>query len=324
MLETVAILGAGGAIGIHVAAELQRRQIPVIAVGRDTKRLCEVLGNAEPGEDRGLTVRGADLSTPEGARVACAGATSIVYAVGAPYHQFELHPKMMQHTVDAAIAEGVRRLVVISSVYSYGEPQTERVAEDHPREPVARKGQFRKQQEDIALAAHAGGKLQTVVLHLPDFLGPHAKQSFSTTLFEAALGNKKANWLGDPSLQHEFVYVPDVAPVVAALLAREDVWGERYNLAGSGLITGQDLIHQIYYAACRRPRYRTAGKSMLQLMGLFNPLMRELVEMQYLMETPVFLDDRKLQGKLGSIQRTPYANAITATIAWLRGIPSLA
>jgi hypothetical protein len=38
----------------------------------------------------------------------------------------------------------------------------------------------------------------------------------------------------------------------------------------------------------------------------------------------VFLDDRKLQAKLGPTARTPYANAITGTIAWLRDIPSLA
>lgn len=318
-METVAVLGAAGAVGIHVTAELQRRQIPVVAVGRSTQRLRDAVGEAS-----GLSFRAADLTKPEGAREACAGASSIVYAVGAPYHQFQLHPLMMRNTVDAAIATGVRRLLVISSVYSYGAPLTQFVDEEHPRNPDARKGQFRKEQEDIAMAAHAPGKLETIVLHLPDFLGPHASQSFSTTLFEAALANRTANWLGDPGLLHEFIYVPDVAPVVASLLARDDVWGERYNLAGSGLIAGQEFIRQIYIAACRRPRFRTAGRGMLRLMGVFSPLMRELVEMQYLMESPVFLNDSKLQARVGPTYRTPYANAITATIAWLRGIPSLA
>ncbi len=315
----VAILGAGGAIGVHLAAELQRRQIPIVAVGRNQGRLREALG-----ETSKTALRTADLTTVEGAREACKGTSAIVYAVGAPYDRFDLHPKMMANTVEAAKAEGVRRLVVISSVYSYGAPQSARVAEDHPRNPTTRKGRFRKDQEDIAMAAHAAGELEVIVLHLPDFLGPHARASFSTTLFEAALANKTANWLGNPKLKHEFVFVPDVAPVVADLLGRDDVWGERYNLAGSGLIEGEDLMRRIYVAACRRPRYRVAGKGMLRMLGLFNPLMRELVEMQYLMETPVFLDDARLEGKLGPIRRTPYANAITATIAWLRGIPSLA
>jgi nucleoside-diphosphate-sugar epimerase len=318
-MRQVAILGAAGCIGIHTAKELRRRGIRVTAVGRSENRLRQAIG-----EDEGVTFRTADLTQPEGARRACEGAESIVYSVGAPYPRFDLHPPMMRRTVDAAAAAGVKRLIVVSSVYSYGHPRAAFVTEDHPREPETRKGAFRKEQEDIALAAHAAGKLQVVVLHLPDFLGPYAENSFSTSIFQSALANKTANWLGDPTLQHEFIYVPDVAPVIADLLERDDVWGERYNLAGPGTIQGEDFIRRVYNAACRRCRYRSVGAGMLRFMGWWNPMMRELVEMQYLMEKPVILDDSKLRAKLGKIEKTYYANAITGTIAWLRGIPSLA
>ncbi|MCU0229228.1 MAG: NAD(P)H-binding protein, partial [Bryobacterales bacterium] len=187
MNKPVAILGAAGAVGIHVTAELDRRGITTLAVGRDLSRL-----QGTAGQHKLCHLRGADLSRPEEARAACAGAASIVYAVGVPYHRFDLHPKLMSNVVEAAKAEGVQRLLVISSVYSYGAPQTQWVAEDHPRQPQTRKGALRKQQEDIAMAAHASGDLQVLVLHLPDFLGPYASQSFSTTLFQAALANKTA------------------------------------------------------------------------------------------------------------------------------------
>ena len=318
-METVAIFGATGAIGVHVAAELKVRKMSAVVVGRSESRLRTAFAEGE-----GLVRRTADLSSPEGARAACDGVHSIVYSVGAPYDQFQLHPVMMRNTVNAAREAGVRRLIVISSVYSYGAPRTPRVAEDHPREPVTRKGKFRREQEEIAMSAQASGDLECIVLHLPDFLGPHAEQSFSTLLFRSALANQTANWLGDPGLPHEFIYVPDVAPVVVDLVQRDDVWGEHYNLAGFGAITGTEFLDQIYSAASRRPRYRSVGRPMLHLLGLFNPLMRELVEMSYLQETPVILDDSKLQLKLGPITKTPYANAITATVAWMRGIPSLA
>ena len=45
---------------------------------------------------------------------------------------------------------------------------------------------------------------------------------------------------------------------------------------------------------------------MLRLLGLFNPLMRELVEMHYLQTTPVLMDDSALHGLLGTIHKTPY------------------
>jgi nucleoside-diphosphate-sugar epimerase len=318
-MGTTAILGAAGAIGIHTAKELARQGTAVKVVGRTKFRLDEIFGSTP-----GISSQSADLSTAEGAKAACEGADTIVFSAGAPYNRFELHPIMIRNTVQGAVEAGARRLLLVSNVYSYGVPQSERVTEEHPREPHTRKGRFRKEQEEIAMDAHRSGKLEVIVLHLPDFLGPEASIAFSTTLFQSALANSTANWLGSPKLPHEFIYVPDVAPVIATLLQRDDVWGEHYNLAGSGTITGEEFIQQIYYAACRRPRYRTAGKGFLRVAGVFSPVMRELVEMMYLLETPLVLDDQKLQAKIGPLAKTPYANAITATIAWLRGIPSLA
>ena len=41
-------------------------------------------------------------------------------------------------------------------------------------------------------------------------------------------------------------------------------------------------------------KLRVAGKGMLRVIGLFNPIIKELVEMNYLMSTPVLMDDRAL------------------------------
>jgi nucleoside-diphosphate-sugar epimerase len=318
-MKPVVILGAAGAIGTNFAHEMVRRELPFVAVGRTRQTLEERFDGVPQ-----ATLRAADLSTEAGARAACEGAEVAVYCVGVPYTRFDLHPVLMKATVAGAAAAGVRKLIVISSVYSYGVPQTVRVAEGHPREPNSRKGEFRKQQEDLALEADGKGGLRTLVLHLPDFFGTYADQSLGNRIFRAALANKTADWLGDVDLPHEFFFVPDAAPVLLQLLDREDVWGERYNLGGFGTVVPRDFIRSIYIAACRRPRFRTAGRGLLRTMGLFDSMMRELLEMQYLVETPVFLDDTKLQAKLGGIAKTPYANAITATLAWMKDIPSLA
>ena len=53
---------------------------------------------------------------------------------------------------------------------------------------------------------------------------------------------------------------------------------------------------------------------MLRLLGLFNPLMRELVEMNYLQSTPVMLDETKLRGVLPNLRKTSYAEGIAATV----------
>jgi nucleoside-diphosphate-sugar epimerase len=48
----------------------------------------------------------------------------------------------------------------------------------------------------------------------------------------------------------------------------------------------------------------------LRLMGLFNPLLREMVEMNYLQTTPVVMDDTALRGLLGEIKKTSYEDGI--------------
>jgi nucleoside-diphosphate-sugar epimerase len=242
------------------------------------------------------------------------GVDSAVYAVGLPYPQFEMHAVLVRKAIEAAERAGVNRFAVVSSVYGYGVPQTPRVAENHPREPQSRKGRFRKAQEDAALQADRDGKFRTLVLRLPDFYGPAAEQSLADLIFRAALTGKPAMWLGDPDLPHEFVYVPDVAPMLLDLMAREDSYGHAWNFGGPGTITGREFISEVYALAGRQPRVRAFGKLMLQLAGLVHPMSRELVELHYLGTTPVILDDSKLERHLGWLQKTPYRDGIRATM----------
>src|SRR6266516_4073748 len=136
-MAKVAIFGAAGAVGRAVAKELRFRDISFRAVGRTVARLQKAFG-----EMRHAEIHAADLAGLQAATEAARGADTIIYAVGVPYTSFQLHPKLMQITVDAAVAATVPRLVVISNVYSYGVPQTRMVPETHPRQPATFKGRM--------------------------------------------------------------------------------------------------------------------------------------------------------------------------------------
>src|ERR1019366_9348531 len=117
----------------------------------------------------------------------------------------EAFGKLPHVAVDAAAAAGVQRLVLVTGIYSYGVPQTKKVAETHPRVPVSVKGQLRKEQEDILMAAGERGLFKSMVVRLPDFYGPYT-HSLASFIFDAALAGKTANWLGPISSLHEFVF----------------------------------------------------------------------------------------------------------------------
>ena len=311
-MEKVAIFGAAGPIGRYVGIELDRRGVPFRAVGRTESKLKAAFGKLPHAE-----VVAADLSDAGGTAQAAHGMDTIIYAVGVAYTDFQLHPKMMRVTLDAAAAARVRRVVLVTGVYSYGVPQTKKVAETHPRQPVSVKGQLRKEQEDILMAAGERGLFKTMIVRLPDFYGPYTR-SLASLIFDAALAGKTANWMGPAGTPHEFIYVPDAGPVIAELTSRDECYGEAWNFAGPGEISGGAFIQKIYQAVGREPKFRSVGRTLLRMMGWFNPLMRELPEMLYLQETPVLLDDEKLQGKLGQVHKTSYDEGIKLTVEWMR------
>lgn len=312
-MDKVAIFGAAGPIGRYVGIELDRRGIPFRAVGRTAGKLEQTFGKLPRAE-----VIAADLSDAGGALQAARGADTIIYALGVAYTDFQLYPKLMRVALEAAGAAGVQRFLLVTGVYSYGVPQTKKVAETHPRVPVSVKGQLRKEQEDMLVAAGERGPFKSMIVRLPDFYGPHA-HSLASMIFEAALAGQTANWPGPASAPHEFVFVPDAGPVIAELASRDDCYGEAWNLAGPGEISVLAFIQKVYQAAGRQPKFRTVGRAMLRALGWFNPLLRELPEMLYLQETPVLLDDEKLLHRLGPVRKTSYDEGIRLTLECMRG-----
>src|SRR5262249_3700032 len=134
----------------------------------------------------------ADLADLRSAAAAARGVDTIFYTVGLPVVSHYLHPEMMRTVLQAAVSMSVKRMVLISSVWSYGVPRTSRVAETHPREPNSRKGGFRKEQEDVLLEAHYKQSIAGLIVRLPDFYGPGAEIGLANPIFRSALAGKTA------------------------------------------------------------------------------------------------------------------------------------
>jgi nucleoside-diphosphate-sugar epimerase len=306
MPKIVALLGATGAIGKSVAASLPQSQ-HYRAVARSQTALQKTFDGDSRAE---IVVWNPDQ---EGSiRTALRRVDTVIYLVGVPYTDFHLHPLLMRRILDAAIAEKVERLVLIGTLYVFGRPRSARVTEDHPREPHTFKGRKRKEQEDLVLAAHAGGKIETTVLRLPDFYGPGVERSLLSDLFVAVKQKRRAKLIGPIDRPHEFVFVPDVGPIVTKLMEISVAFGRAWNLGGAGVTTQLELARLAYGG---NPRYIVVGKTMLRLLALFDPIIRELLEMHYLLTDPLIVDDSALRHLLGTITKTPYHEGVRQSLA---------
>jgi nucleoside-diphosphate-sugar epimerase len=313
-MSKVALFGAAGVIGQSIAAALSGQGRPYRVVGRTEATLRKTFG-ADPLAE--IVTWNPDA--PDSVRAAATGVETLIYMVGVNYWQFELHPELMRKTLTGAIAAGVRNIVLIGTVYPYGMASANPVSETHPRRPQTFKGRMRKAQEDLLMQAHADGRIHASVLRLPDFYGPGVAASLLHRAAQAAVHGGTADMVGPIDRPHEFVFVPDVGPVVARLVGTPAAFGRIWNLAGAGVTTQRQMVAEMERQTGTKINVRVAGKTMLRLIGLFDPFMREMVEMHYLLTDPLIMDDSALGQLIGPIRKTPYAQGIRQTLAAVAG-----
>ncbi len=302
-----ALIGATGAVGQAIAGVLREQGRPYRVIGRSEGLLRRAFGTDGLAE---LRTWSADAAS---ARAALEGVESAIYLVGVPYDHFELHPKLMRATLEGAIAAGVKRLLLIGTVYPYGLPRTRTVDESHPREPHAFNAKMRKEQEDLVLAAHGHG-IETAVLRFPDLYGPGMEKSYLTAQFANAPQGKRSTVIGPIDVRHEWAFIPDCARVAVRVLDEPRAYGTFWNYAGPGEITQREFSDKIYAACGQKPNCFVVNKTILQLFGLFNPEMRKFAEMNYLMSDAVIMNDDRLRSLLGELPKTSYNEGIRLTL----------
>ena len=165
-----------------------------------------------------------------------------------------------------------------------------------------------------ALAAKPGGILNILHRDSPPSMSIHEEATISTSMPIMGVFNNLV--IFDPKEKQNKLtnIVPDLAETLIALSEKDEAFGNTWNVAGPGLITTRQFADLVFDAVHQKPRLRVAGKFMLRVAGLFNPVLRELVEMHYLWTTPVKLDDTRLRQLLPNLHKTPYPEGIRQTI----------
>ena len=310
----VVLLGANGAIGRTLGPLLGAKGVPYRVAGRSLLAL-QVRFHEEPLPEH-LQIDAADKHPFE---AACNGAGTVVYLIGAALWKFKDHLPLIDEALRTARQAGAQRFLLVSSNWSYGAPQAERVSETHPRSPHTAKGKIRREQEDRVLDAHRAGSFATGVLRMADLYGPRVEASHLWSLFQAAKKGTEAQVLGPIEQPHEFVFVPDAAATIAALLDADLAWagaaGESWNLGGAGVTSIREMAELIFRTEGKPPRYVVPGGLMMRFVRAMNPYIRELREMQYLQEQSLLLDDSRLSAALGGLQKTPYVEGVRYTLS---------
>jgi nucleoside-diphosphate-sugar epimerase len=300
-----------GPVGLATLDALRRRGESVRVVNRS--------GHADLPSD--VEVVGGDARDHEFTAAVSTGASVIYQTLGLPYHLWtEQFPALQASILAAAQATGAR-LVDMENVYMYGQPHGHPLTETSPYAAHTRKGQLRGQMARDLLAAYEAGRVQVAIGRASDYFGPRggAQSNLGDRVMPAALAGKTASVLGDPDQPHTYTYLPDIGEALAVLGEHPEAPGQVWHLPNDPATRTTRQLVDVAYQQAGQPRTKVRGTPtvLLRALGMVNPLMRELVEMQYEYQAPFVVDSTKIADKLG-LHATPLDQAIAETLASCR------
>ncbi len=301
------ILGSGGIIGIELAKELTKYTKSIRLVSRNPQKINP--------DDELFT---ADLTKTEEVLKATEGSETIYLTVGLKYSikvWQNKWPVIVKNVIDACVKHK-SKLVFFDNIYMYDKDYLNLMNEETPVNPPSKKGKVRAKIAQMVLNAGKEQGLQVLIARAADFYGPGIKGNsvLTETVFNNLKIGKKANWLGSIKYKHSFTYTPDAGKAVAMLGNDPDAYGQVWHLpTTSDPFTGKEWIESIAKELGVKPKYQVASKFMVRLLGLFVPVMRELVEMIYQYDRDYVFDSTKFETKF-NFKPTPYLEGIKTII----------
>lgn len=313
-MKKALIIGASGGVGGEVASVLARRGWKVIGLSRVER----------PAKD-GMEWRVGDAMSAEDLRRAAQGVDMVFYGANPPkYRNWDtVCLPMIRNTIAAAEAAGAR-LVFPGTVYNFGPDSGEVWTEDSPQNPVTKKGAIRVAMEaELEAFAARGGRV--LIVRAGDFFGGQSDSSwFQGALVKPGREVTSITYPADPALGHDWAYLPDLAETFARLLDREDGLAafERFHFQGHRL-TGLEMAAVLRRAANKpeAPLKRFPWWMMIAA-SPFVGFCREVLEMRYLWQKPLRLDNRKLAAYLGAEPHTPLDEAVRRALVRVGCLPA--
>jgi len=295
MSDKVLILGANGRFGRGAY-----------------KAFCDagwdVTALVRPGKTHSGKVIEADASDPAALSEAAKGFDVIVNALNPPYHKWaELLPVLTASVIAAARSSGATVLIP-GNVYNFSTNPPAILSADTPQTATKGKGALRVEMERSFRDAP---NVRTIILRGGDFIEAEKTGNW----FDSQITNKVAKGVitypGPTDQVHAWAYLPDMARAAVQLCEIRETLPRFADIPFGGFaLTGDELITAVEGATEKKLKVKTVPWSIMSAIGLFSPVIREVIAMRYLWNKPHQLDGSALNALLPEFKPTPLKAAL--------------
>lgn len=236
---------------------------------------------------------------------ACAGADVIVNALNPPYVDWaDVVPTLTKNVIAAAVETGAT-VMIPGNIYNFGTQMPEVLRADTPHAATTRKGIIRRDMEQTYRAATARG-VQTIVLRSGDYIDGRDTGNWLESHMAHKIAKGRFTYPGPLDRVHAWAYLPDKARAMAGLAAQRATLGQFEDIGFEGYsVTGQQLADAIAQQMGRTLRIKFMPWALLRVVALFQPFVREVLELKYQWERPHRVDGTRLHQLLPAFEPTP-------------------
>jgi nucleoside-diphosphate-sugar epimerase len=235
-----------------------------------------------------------------------------------PGEDYQRFVTMARNIIGGAETAGAK-LILAASVYPYGKVDRP-MTEDMPARPVEPTGVLHAKGVELALDAHAQGRVKVAVGRSSNYFGPKAGRSYAGDLiFNNALSAEPAMVIGNVDKRHTYTYVDDFANGLITLGDREEALGEIWHVPSAETISTRQFIEMVYSEAGQETKIRAGTRIPLFFMSLFDSKMKFALQVLYQFDRPFIVDHSKFEKAFGA-NPTPHLEGMQRTLDWYREV----
>ena len=304
------VVFGSGPLGVWVALTLAKQGWEVSLVNRSGK-----LDQTLPSN---IKVLAADATDEHSVYQICKDAGRVFHCAMPKYTQWPSQFMPLTQGILSGVMRSNAKLIYADNLYMYGDTHGLPITEISASNAKGPKGKVRMAMADMLLGAHSKGDVGVVIGRASDFYGPQVMNSgLGADVFKNALLQKPLNVLGNIEFAHSYTYIKDFARALVILSDQDEALGEVWHIPNAPTISTKALLECVQTELGQNIKVRATGKKMLSLLGVFDPMLKELKEMMYAWEQPYIVDHDKFQNAF-SMPVTSTQIAIQETLAWYR------